>query len=92
MIFFTCLFYLPFLVTAPNRITLENSSLFLWAPLSRAMRTNSLSAVSKFSTTPVRPGLPAGFQSGGVHRSWTNDAQPCLLAEGLQELFFFPPS
>lgn len=31
----TCLFYLPFLVTAPNGITLETSSLFLWARASQ---------------------------------------------------------
>lgn len=84
----TCLFYLPFLVIAPNRFTLENSSLFLWASLSRTMK-RTVSAVSKFSTTVAWPGMLTGSGGSGVHHTLTKDAHPDLLAEGMQSLLFF---
>lgn len=47
---------------------------------------NSLSAVSKLSTTLVWPGKSAGFLSGGMCCGLTKDAQPGLLAEGSQRI------
>lgn len=72
-------------------LTLENSSPFLRAPLARAMRTNHLHAVPEFSTTPVWPGLPSGFQSSCVRRGLTNDAQPGLWLKACRVFFPHPP-
>lgn len=85
----TLLFYLPFLVAAPNRVTLEHMSLILWAPLARALRTVSLQLPS-FSQRWCGRACQQCFRDSHGGRSLTNDAQPRLLAKGLQRLFIPP--
>ena len=86
----TCLFYLPFLVTASNRITSENSSLFLWAPPSRQWEQTVPLQFPSFTRHRCGQACRQGFRAAAYTEAWQtmhHRAPGWRLAEA-----FFPPS